>query len=85
MSFSILHLIFSGFHIPDSPGSNDLHVGSQSLDGQFETDLVIALARSTMADGISAVLLCHVHQAFADEGTAKEVPRRYFPSYLPSA
>ena len=44
---------------------------SQGFDGQFETNLVIALAGSTVADGVSAVLLGHVHQAFADKGTGK--------------
>lgn len=32
---------------------------------------VIALAGSTVADGVGAVLLGHVHQTLADEGTGK--------------
>ncbi len=82
MGFSISHFILSGLHIPDSPGSDNLHMGSQGLDGQFETDLVIAFTRGAMADGIGPVFLCHVHQAFADERTGKRSAEKVFPFIL---
>ena len=71
MFFSVLHFIFSGLHVPDSPGSDDLHMRSECFDGQFETNLVIALAGSAVADSVSAVFLGHVDEAFADERTSE--------------
>ena len=71
MCFCISHFIFTGLHIPDTPWSDDLHVRSQSFDGEFETNLVIAFAGRTVADGISAIFLCHVDEAFADQWTSE--------------
>ena len=71
MGFCVSHFIFTGLHIPDTPWSDDLHVRSQRFDGEFETNLVIAFAGRAVADGISAIFLCHVDEAFADQRTCK--------------
>ena len=69
--FCISHLIFTGFHIPQAPGSDNLHMRCQCLHSQFKTDLVISLAGGTVADGIRSVFLCHIHKTLADQRAGK--------------
>ena len=69
---AVLDLIFAGLHGPyigHTPRSDDLQVRSQSLDAQLETDLVVALAGGSVADGRSALLSGDLHQPLGDGGT----------------
>ena len=42
-----------------APWSNDLDGGLESIKGEFEADLVVALAGAAVRDGEAALLLCH--------------------------
>ena len=61
----------TGMEIPVgiTPCSNDLGCGVQSISVQLETDLVVALAGGTVADGISAFLFADIDQTFCNERT----------------
>ena len=71
MSLAILDLGFTGVHVPlvASPGSDDLDIGSQSFDAQLETDLVVTLTGSTMADSYSAFFSGNLYQLLGDQGS----------------
>ena len=73
VSLAVLDLVFTGLHGPNvghSPGSDDLQIGSQSLDTQLETDLVVTLTGSAVADGGSAFLAGYFYQSLGDGGTS---------------
>ncbi len=64
--------VFPGFHGPyirHSPGSDDLQVGSQSLNAQFKADLVVALACGSVAYSCGSLFSGDLHQLFGDGGT----------------
>ena len=67
----VVDLLVTGLDIPLTPGGDDLHVGSETLDGQLETDLVIALAGGAVADGVCALSQCDLGQLLADDGTGE--------------
>ena len=69
--FRISHLIFTGLHIPQAPGSDNFHVGRQRFHSQFKTDLIVSLAGGTVANGIRSVFLRHIHKTLADQRTGK--------------
>ena len=52
-----------------SPGRDYLQIGSERFDAEFETDLIVAFARSAVADCRSAFLARYLHEFFGDEGT----------------
>ena len=55
--------------VPFTPGSDDLKVGSQSVDGKLEADLVVALAGSAVGDGHRAFLTGDFHETLGNERT----------------
>ena len=56
MGLGVLDLLFAGLDIPLAPGSDDGHVGGKVLDGQFETNLIVALTGAAVHDGVCAFL-----------------------------
>ena len=71
MSLAVFDLGFPGVHVPfvASPGSDDLDIGSQSLDAQLETDLVVTFTGCTVADGYSAFFSGNLYQFLGDQGS----------------
>ena len=67
MSRAIFQLLLTGLDIPGSPGSNDLHLGSQRLDAQLETNLIVSFSGSAMADGNSALLFGDIHKDLCNQ------------------
>ena len=69
MSLAVFDLGFTGVHVPfvASPGSDDLDIGSQSLDAQLETDLVVTLTGSTVADSYSTFFSGNLYQLLGDQ------------------
>ena len=47
-----------------SPGRDYLQIGSERFDAEFETDLIVAFARSAVADCRSAFLARYLHEFF---------------------
>ena len=71
MSLAVLDFGFTGVHVPliASPGSDDLDIGSQSLDAQLETDLVVTLTGSTVADSYSTFFSGNLYQLLGNQGS----------------
>ena len=71
MGLGKVNFLVPGLDIPLPPGSNDLHIGSKPLDCQFKPNLIVALAGSTVADGIRALSQRDFSQFLADNRTGK--------------
>ena len=57
---------------------DDLQVGSQSLDAQLETDLVISLAGCAVADSDCAFLAGNLNQLLRDAGACHGSSQKIF-------
>ena len=62
------------------PGGDDGEFRAEGHVGQFEADLVVALAGGAVGDGVGILLVGDLDLVFGDEGRAMDVPRRYWPS-----
>ena len=71
LSLSVLDFLLTGLELPSSPRSDDLHVGSVSLDGKLKTNLVVALAGAAVADSVSALSLGDLYDSLGDNGTCE--------------
>ena len=71
VSLCVLDLLLTGLDVPDSPGSDDLHFRSKSLDRQLKTHLVVALTGAAVADSVSAFLACDLHDTLCDRRTSE--------------
>ena len=71
MSLGILNLLSTGQKIPLTPRSNNSHIRSQSLNSQLETNLIVALAGSTVSNSVSAFLLSYINQMLSNQWTCK--------------
>ena len=69
--FRILDFFFSRFDAPLSPRSDDGHFGSKRLNGQLETDLIVALAGAAVADGVCALGLGNFNDTLCDDRAGK--------------
>ena len=54
-------------HAPRAHRRNDIEVGSEGARRHFEPDLVVALARATVSNGISAFFECNFNLAFREK------------------
>lgn len=54
-----------------TPWSNDLDGGLESVEGEFEADLVVALASAAVGDGEAALLLGDCHLRTSNDGTSE--------------
>ena len=76
---AVCDLGFTGIHVPlgASPCSDNVEVGSQSLDAQLKTNLVVALTGRAVADRGCAFLAGNLNKLFGNQGTchggAKEI------------
>ena len=71
VSLGVVDLLIAALQIPLTPGSDDGHVGAEGLEGQLETDLVIALAGAAVADGVGALGDGDVSQGLGNAGTGE--------------
>ncbi len=56
MRLGILDLFLTGLDIPNTPRSDDGHIGREVLDRQLKTNLIVALAGTAVADRVGAFL-----------------------------
>ena len=77
---AVFNLGFTGIHGPlvVTPWGDDLQVGSQSLDAQLETDLVISLAGCAVADSDCAFLAGNLNQLLRDAGACHGSSQKIF-------
>ena len=59
----------AALELPLAPGGDDLDVGVERIGGEFEADLVVALAGGAMGDGVGAGFRRDLDQALGDQGT----------------
>ena len=69
MSLCVVDFLLARLNIPNTPRSDDLHIGSKCLDCQLKTNLIVAFTGTTVADSISAFLLGDLNQTLCDAGT----------------
>ena len=71
MGLGVVDFLVTGDDVPLPPGGDDLHTGSEALDGQLEPDLIVALAGAAVADGVGALLQGDLCQLLADDGAGE--------------
>ena len=72
LRLDVVVLILTRLEGPDirhTPWSDDIKVRCQCLDGELETNLIIALTGRTMADGLRALLPCDLDELLRDRRT----------------
>ncbi|MBP2445297.1 hypothetical protein JOH51_002736 [Rhizobium leguminosarum] len=73
----IFQQLDAGAHVPLAPGSDDLNRRIERIDGEFEADLVVTLARRAMGDGIRPDLTGYGDQMLGDQrpgdGAAEQI------------
>ena len=72
LGLDVVVLILTGLEGPDirhTPRSDDIKIRCQCLDGQLETNLIIALTGRTMTDGLRALLPGDLNQLLRDRRT----------------
>ena len=67
----VVDLLVAALDVPLTPRSNDGHIRAESLQGQLETHLVVALAGAAVADGVGAFLDGDIGQSLCDAGTGE--------------
>ncbi len=67
MLFSVVHQFFTGQQVPLAPRRNDFYPRLEGIGTELETHLVVALAGSTVGDGIGAGLVGDLDQTLGDE------------------
>ena len=68
---SVLYLLLAALEIPNSPGSDYLHIGSISLYSQLKSYLVVALAGAAVADSVSALCDSYLSYSLSDDGACE--------------
>src|SRR5699024_4702741 len=68
VGLGVVDLLVAALDVPLTPGGDDGHIGAESLQGQLEADLVVALAGAAVADGVCALLDGDVGQRLGDAG-----------------
>lgn len=71
MSLGVFYLLLTGFDVPDTPGSDYLHIGRESLYRELETHLIVALARAAVADSVCALGLGYLNESLRDYRAGK--------------
>ena len=68
----------TGIEIPLTPRCNDLHIWSKCLDGKFKANLIVALARRTVSNGIRTFFFCNFNELFCNDRTGKTRAKKIF-------
>ena len=71
MCLGIVDLLISRLDVPLSPRSDNLHSRSPSFYGEFESYLIVALARAAVAYSVGAFLKSYLRKLFAYYRTCK--------------
>ena len=71
MLLRVFDLLLAALEFPCSPGSDDLHLGSKSLDGKLETHLIVALAGAAVADGVRTLGESNLDDSLGNDRTCK--------------
>ncbi len=67
----VVDLLLAALDAPLAPGRDNGHLRGQPLDGQLKTDLIVALAGTTVGNGVRALFLSDFHQMLGDNGAGK--------------
>ena len=67
----VVDLFVTGLDGPFSPGSDDSHIGSKSLDSKLKSYLVVALTGAAVADSVSTLCNSDLSNSLCDDGTCK--------------
>ena len=65
----VVDLFLTGLDAPLTPRGDDGHIGGKVLNGQLETNLIVALAGAAVADSVGAFLESDLHKALGNAGT----------------
>src|SRR5690625_7477866 len=68
--------VFTALQVPCAPGRDDADVRVERVAGQFEADLVVALAGGAVGDRVRAFLLGDLDHAAGDEGPGERGPEQ---------
>jgi len=68
MRFSVVEAIFAGDERPLAPGSDDLELGCECLEGVLEADLIITLSRTAVGKGGGAFFEGDQDLVLGDDG-----------------
>ena len=63
-------LLLSGVQLPETPGSDHIHLRGKGLDGK----LIVSLSCTAMTDGVGSLLLCDLNNTLCDQRTGKGGP-----------
>ena len=63
----VLDLLFTAVQLPETPRSDDVHLRCKCVDGQLETNLIVALAGAAVADSIRALLEGNINDALCND------------------
>ena len=68
VGFGVIDFLITALDVPLTPRGDDGHFGCQGLEGQFKTDLIVALTGAAVADGVGMLFLGDVGQCGGDAG-----------------
>ena len=69
-------LLLSGVQLPETPGSDHIHLRGKCLDGQLKAYLIVSLSRTAMTDGVGSLLLRDLNNTLCDQRTGKGGPQQ---------
>ena len=75
---SISQQLFAAEQIPFAPRCNHFDIGHQGVSAEFKTHLVIALARSAVADGVATGFFGDFYQSFGNQGARDRCAQQVF-------
>ena len=78
MGFSVFNFFLTALQIPDSPGSDDLHFRSESLDSQLKPHLVVSFSGTAVADCVGAFRFGDFYNSFGDNRTGEGGAQQIF-------
>ena len=76
--FRIFDFFFTGPDRPFTPRSDNVHVGRKCFDGKLETNLVVTLTRTAVANCVSTFFQCDFNNTLCDDGTCKRRAKHIF-------
>ena len=69
--FSVVYFLVARFDVPNSPRRDYLHIRSKRFDSQFESDLVVALSSTAVANRVRAFFERNLYDSLSDNGSCK--------------
>ena len=70
MSLGVVYFFITRFYVPLTPGSYNLHLGSECFKSKLETNLIVALAGAAVANCVCALFFCYIGKTLCGTGTS---------------